>query len=118
MRMGSSSMRNAAGCECPRAQQTCLAVLLLLSAAATVAECQIAPFPPPGLSVTFYDTTCPNLLTIVSDLVTAAVKADARKAASLLRLHFHDCWPNVSKLCRPRMMNSCASTTLAACRLY
>jgi peroxidase len=94
MRMGSSSRRNAAGCECSRAQQTCLAVLLLLSAAATVAECQIAPFPPPGLSETFYDTTCPNLFTIVSDLVKAAVKAEARMAASLLRLHFHDCWPN------------------------
>jgi peroxidase len=115
MRMGSSSRRNAAGCECSRAQQTCLAVLLLLSAAATVAECQIFP---PGLSENFYDATCPNLLTIVNDLVTAAVKAEARMAASLLRLHFHDCWPNVSKLCRPRMMSSCASTTLAACRLY
>jgi peroxidase len=94
MRMGSSSRRNAAGCECSRAQQTCLAVLLLLSAAATVAECQIPPFPPPGLSETFYDTTCPNLFTIVSDLVTAAFNAEARMAASLLRLHFHDCFPN------------------------
>jgi hypothetical protein len=118
MRMGSSSRRNAAGCECSRAQQICLAVLLLLSAAATVAECQIAPFPPPGLDVNFYGTTCPNLSTIVSDLVKAAVNAEARMAASLLRLHFHDCWPNVSKLCRPRMMSSCVSTTLAACRLY
>jgi hypothetical protein len=117
MRMGSSSRRNAAGCECSRAQQICLAVLLLLSAAATVAECQIAPFPPPGLDVNFYGTTCPNLSTIVSDLVKAAVNAEARMAASLLRLHFHDCWPNVSKLCRPRMMSSCVSTTVAACRL-
>jgi peroxidase len=94
MRMGSSSRRNAAGCECSRAQQICLAVLLLLSAAATVAECQIAPFPPPGLEINFYRTTCPNLTNIVSELVTAAVNAEARMAASLLRLHFHDCWPN------------------------
>jgi len=73
-------------------QQACWVALLLLSAAATVAECQT--FPPPGLDVQFYNETCPNVTQIVKNLVDAAVKQEARMAASLLRLHFHDCWPN------------------------
>ncbi|RZC30615.1 peroxidase 10-like [Glycine soja] len=40
----------------------------------------------------FYDTTCPNLTGIVRDNVRSAMAKDARIAASLLRLHFHDCF--------------------------
>ncbi|KAL3615739.1 NAD(+) salvage pathway protein [Castilleja foliolosa] len=46
------------------------------------------------LSPNFYSTTCPNLLTIISSAVTTAVTAEQRMGASLLRLHFHDCFVN------------------------
>ncbi|CAM6047359.1 unnamed protein product [Sphagnum compactum] len=72
-------------------RQACWVALLLLSAAATVVECQTFP---PGLDENFYNVTCPNLKTTVRNQVIAAVQQEARMAASLLRLHFHDCWPN------------------------
>jgi len=90
MRMGSSSRRET-GCEWTRVQQACWVALLLLSAAATVAECQTFP---PGLDENFYNVSCPNLIKTVQNLVIAAVRQETRMAASLLRLHFHDCWPN------------------------
>ncbi|TXG64388.1 hypothetical protein EZV62_011382 [Acer yangbiense] len=42
----------------------------------------------------FYDRSCPYLQVIVRNGVRAAVKNDNRIAASLLRLHFHDCFVN------------------------
>ncbi|CAA0836219.1 Peroxidase 52 [Striga hermonthica] len=42
----------------------------------------------------FYSTTCPNLQSIVSGIVNRAVSNEARMGASLLRLHFHDCFVN------------------------
>jgi peroxidase len=47
------------------------------------------------LTSDFYKTTCPNLLSIVRREVQKAIKAETRMAASLLRLHFHDCFVNV-----------------------
>ncbi|KAL3625514.1 hypothetical protein CASFOL_030968 [Castilleja foliolosa] len=44
------------------------------------------------LSTTFYSTTCPNLTNIVVDQLTQALQSDPRIGASLLRLHFHDCF--------------------------
>ncbi|XP_057483014.1 peroxidase N-like [Actinidia eriantha] len=46
------------------------------------------------LSADFYSTTCPNLLKIVRKEVQNAIKTEMRMAASLLRLHFHDCFVN------------------------
>ncbi|CAI0433623.1 unnamed protein product [Linum tenue] len=46
------------------------------------------------LSANFYSTSCPNLLTIVRNQMTQAVNNDARMAASILRLFFHDCFVN------------------------
>lgn len=48
------------------------------------------------LTSDFYKTTCPNLLGIVRNQVQNALKTEMRMAASLLRLHFHDCFVNVS----------------------
>ncbi|CAJ2646233.1 unnamed protein product [Trifolium pratense] len=42
----------------------------------------------------FYFKTCPNLNRIVKDNVLSAIANDSRIAASLLRLHFHDCFVN------------------------
>lgn len=43
----------------------------------------------------FYDASCPKLLQIVKWGVWSAIRNDTRMAASLLRLHFHDCFVNV-----------------------
>lgn len=44
------------------------------------------------LSPTFYATSCPKALDTIKAAVTAAVKKENRMGASLLRLHFHDCF--------------------------
>ncbi|KAF8646138.1 hypothetical protein HU200_065985 [Digitaria exilis] len=46
------------------------------------------------LSYGYYDSTCPQLYTIVQQHVFAAMRAEMRMGASLLRLHFHDCFVN------------------------
>ncbi|CAK9166450.1 unnamed protein product [Ilex paraguariensis] len=43
------------------------------------------------LDYKFYDLTCPNLVNIVRYGVWSAIANETRIAASLLRLHFHDC---------------------------
>ncbi|PWA78924.1 heme peroxidase [Artemisia annua] len=40
----------------------------------------------------FYDHSCPQAKNIVQSVVAKAVAKEARMAASLLRLHFHDCF--------------------------
>lgn len=40
----------------------------------------------------FYDRSCPKAQEIVNSIVAKAVAKEARMAASLLRLHFHDCF--------------------------
>ncbi|XP_041018488.1 peroxidase 72-like [Juglans microcarpa x Juglans regia] len=40
----------------------------------------------------FYDHSCPKAQQIVKSIVAKAVAKEARMAASLLRLHFHDCF--------------------------
>ncbi|XP_047323898.1 lignin-forming anionic peroxidase-like [Impatiens glandulifera] len=44
------------------------------------------------LSPTFYATTCPDALTTVRTSIRQAVSRERRMAASLIRLHFHDCF--------------------------
>lgn len=46
------------------------------------------------LSPNFYYKSCPKLLGIVRAGVRSAVAKEARMGASLLRLHFHDCFVN------------------------
>nr|GLL36811.1 cationic peroxidase 1-like [Ipomoea trifida] len=46
------------------------------------------------LSATFYSKSCPNALSIIKSAVKSAVQSEARMGASLLRLHFHDCFVN------------------------
>ncbi|XP_031120111.1 lignin-forming anionic peroxidase-like [Ipomoea triloba] len=58
-------------------------LLLLLS---SFSQCQ------GQLSPTFYDKTCPNALNIIRTTVRQAVSTERRMAASLVRLHFHDCF--------------------------
>jgi len=46
------------------------------------------------LTSTFYDKLCPTALSIVKAAVNQAVNNEKRMGASLLRLHFHDCFVN------------------------
>lgn len=48
------------------------------------------------LSSTFYSTSCPKALSTIKSAVDSAVSSEARMGASLLRLHFHDCFVNAS----------------------
>ncbi|KAB5530217.1 hypothetical protein DKX38_020298 [Salix brachista] len=44
------------------------------------------------LSTNFYAATCPNALSAIRTAVLKAVSKEHRMGASLLRLHFHDCF--------------------------
>ncbi|XP_031275624.1 peroxidase 10-like [Pistacia vera] len=46
------------------------------------------------LDYNYYAKTCPGLIPIVRSGVLSAVSNETRMAASLLRLHFHDCFVN------------------------
>uniref|UniRef100_A0ACD5Y501 Uncharacterized protein n=1 Tax=Avena sativa TaxID=4498 RepID=A0ACD5Y501_AVESA len=65
---------------------SCISLLVLVALSATAASAQ--------LSSTFYATSCPKALATIKSGVTAAVSSDPRMGASLLRLHFHDCFVN------------------------
>ncbi|KAA8528904.1 hypothetical protein F0562_033608 [Nyssa sinensis] len=60
------------------------AILLLLLVASMSCSAQ--------LSSSFYDNTCPNALSTIRTSIRRAVSRERRMAASLIRLHFHDCF--------------------------
>lgn len=47
------------------------------------------------LSPNYYDYSCPKALSTIKSVVEASVQKERRMGASLLRLHFHDCFVNV-----------------------
>ncbi|KAF1893329.1 hypothetical protein Lal_00001788 [Lupinus albus] len=46
------------------------------------------------LSTNFYSSSCPKVLSTVKSTVQSAISKEKRMGASLLRLHFHDCFVN------------------------
>ncbi|KAB2016392.1 hypothetical protein ERO13_D08G088600v2 [Gossypium hirsutum] len=58
----------------------CFAVLL----EGSLSKAQLTP--------TFYDETCPNVTAIIRHVLVNASFSDPRIGASLIRLHFHDCF--------------------------
>ncbi|KAB5539060.1 hypothetical protein DKX38_016593 [Salix brachista] len=44
------------------------------------------------LSSSFYDKSCPNAESAIRTAISAAIARERRMAASLIRLHFHDCF--------------------------
>ena len=48
------------------------------------------------LTPDFYNKVCPQALPIIKSIVQRAINRERRMGASLLRLHFHDCFVNVS----------------------
>jgi peroxidase len=65
----------------------CIAVMVFII-------CSIANTAHGQLSSTFYDKSCPAALSVVKAAVKQAVAKEQRMGASLLRLHFHDCFVN------------------------
>ncbi|KAI3911322.1 hypothetical protein MKW98_010209 [Papaver atlanticum] len=47
-----------------------------------------------ALSTSFYQKVCPEALPTIKKVVTDAINRERRMGASLLRLHFHDCFVN------------------------
>uniref|UniRef100_A0A5B7BDA4 Peroxidase n=1 Tax=Davidia involucrata TaxID=16924 RepID=A0A5B7BDA4_DAVIN len=71
--------------------------LLTPSTASTLCLCLfllLAGMSSAQLSSNFYSTSCPKALSTIKSAVTSAVSSEARMGASLLRLHFHDCFVN------------------------
>lgn len=70
--------------------------LLLLSLLAFAPFCHCHKKVGGYLYPQFYDESCPRAQEIVKSIVAKAVAKETRMAASLLRLHFHDCFVKVS----------------------
>ncbi|CAN1277115.1 Cationic peroxidase 1 [Linum perenne] len=47
-----------------------------------------------NLSLNCYDSTCPLAVSKIREIVNEAIRNETRMGASLLRLHFHDCFVN------------------------
>jgi peroxidase len=71
----------------------CLVLLCLVSPLLAIA---VHGHPWGGLFPQFYDHSCPNVKEIVQSIVAQAVAKETRMAASLVRLHFHDCFVKVN----------------------
>jgi peroxidase len=67
----------------------CLSAFLVLLVLATSASSSKV------LSPYYYNHVCPKALATIKRVVEAAVYKERRMGASLLRLHFHDCFVNV-----------------------
>ncbi|KAH9604393.1 hypothetical protein KSS87_017104, partial [Heliosperma pusillum] len=63
----------------------CTIVLVIILSVSSV-EAQLSP--------DHYSYSCPQALQIVQDVVVEAIQNETRLGASLLRLHFHDCFVN------------------------
>ncbi|KAK4412527.1 Peroxidase 4 [Sesamum alatum] len=68
-----------------------LSVILIFSTGSSSAQ----------LSTGFYRMSCPNVFSVVNSVVKSAVEKEKRMGASLLRLHFHDCFVQVRRTAGP-----------------
>ena len=69
---------------------------LLLALAGAAHGHGYAPSGGVALSSAFYDESCPSAYDVVRRFIQDARVSDPRIPASLIRLHFHDCFVNVS----------------------
>ncbi|XP_051143892.1 peroxidase 17-like [Andrographis paniculata] len=69
-------------------------ILILLYAFFLSEAAATAPPPPPPLRQGFYAETCPAAESIARNILRRAMARDARSAASVMRLQFHDCFVN------------------------
>ena len=93
------------------ANSSCSASLGLLLAARCALLLALAGAASAGggvaLSSAFYDASCPGAHDVVRRVIQDARVSDPRIPASLIRLHFHDCFVNVSTqfFCCPWLFN-------------
>jgi len=82
-------------------------LLLLVAGAALLVICAAIASAPPeaALKVGFYHETCPLAEDVVLEEMRLILMEDATVAPSLLRMHYHDCFVQVSKHVR-RKLNS------------
>ncbi|CAO2834117.1 unnamed protein product [Amaranthus hypochondriacus] len=66
--------------------------ILISSLVVSMSNCQSTVPIVPGLSYTFYESSCPNLELIVRAHLWEVFNNNITQAAGLLRLHFHDCF--------------------------
>lgn len=71
-------------------QSSFMAILLVIIVTFFIGTCD------GQLAFRFYAQTCPNAESIVLSVVQDAIARDPTMAAALLRLHFHDCFVEVS----------------------
>ncbi|OIV89130.1 hypothetical protein TanjilG_26761 [Lupinus angustifolius] len=64
------------------------------------------------LSTKFYDKTCPKAVKTITKAVDEAVSTEPRMGASLLRLHFHDCFVQASLISLIILCNCCMSLNI------
>ena len=84
-----------------------LSVMALVVLATIAAEAQ-------PLRTDFYDKSCPQIFSIVKAGIQKAVQIEKRMAASIVRLHFHDCFVDVSNiLSRRKFSFSCLLLSFA-----
>ncbi|XP_004149369.1 peroxidase P7 [Cucumis sativus] len=63
-----------------------LLCFIVLSASLSHTHAQLTP--------NFYNNVCPRALSTIKSVVSKAIRREPRMGASLLRLHFHDCFVN------------------------
>lgn len=72
----------------------CVGVLMVMIVHLQSLEAQQQPLVK-GLSWKFYESKCPKLESIIRKQMEKVIKKDVGLAASLLRVHFHDCFVQV-----------------------
>jgi len=77
----------------PHHRAAVVAGVLLVVAAALCSRGAMAQ-----LTADYYDCTCPDAYNIVKNVLIEAHKSDVRIYASLTRLHFHDCFVQVTTI--------------------
>lgn len=81
---------------CYRALALCMAMAMACLLLGGVPSLVVVAQDPSKLSLEYYSKTCPNVEHVVRTEMECAVRADTRNAALMLRLHFHDCFVQVS----------------------
>ena len=70
------------------------------------------------LSPDFYDKLCPQALPTIRSILEKAIYHEPRLGASLLRVHFHDCFVNVSLVMGLFFYDCFVNVSLVLCGIY